>query len=93
MPERFERDSLADFFYELDCSKHDQEVCIDFSNLKFSYPTAMLIAGAKIRDWVQYRHQRGFISNKRAINPSRLVISYLMHLGFFDFIFMGECSG
>ncbi|MCX2781317.1 hypothetical protein [Microbulbifer thermotolerans] len=95
VPTRFERDSLADFFHELDAYRDHGQVCIDFTRLKFSYPTAMLVAGAKIREWAKYRHQQGYKSKKNGINSSRRVISYLMHLGFFDFIFMGEgnCVG
>jgi len=89
VPERFERDSLTPFFEELDFYRDVDNVCLDVGNLKFSYPTAMLVAGAKVREWVLYRHQNGLKSRRAGVDPSRRVISYLMHLGFFDFIRMG----
>ena len=89
VPERFERDSLAPFFEKLDVYRNVDNVCLDVGNLKFSYPTAMLVAGAKLREWVMYRRQNGLRSRRSGVDPSRRVISYLMHLGFFDFIGMG----
>lgn len=65
-------------------------VRVDFSTLTYSYPTAMLVAGSKRRKWVQHRSQRGHGSVGLGIDPNKTVHSYLMHLGFFDFIHMDD---
>lgn len=90
LPERFERDSLATFFSLLERTANEEIVRVDFSSLRYSKPTAMLVAGSRLRDWVRYRHSKGFTSIKRGIDPKKRVHSYLMHLGFFNFIYMEE---
>lgn len=92
LPERFERDSLSTFFSLLERTANENTVTVDFSSLRYSKPTAMLVAGSRLRDWVKYRHGRGFTSIKSGINPNKTVHSYLMHLGFFNFIYMEEGS-
>lgn len=90
LPQRFDRDTLGPFFAELDLSREVPIVHVDFSTLAYSYPTAMLVAGSKLREWIQYRSQRGYESIRQGIDPGRTVHSYLMHLGFFDFIYMDD---
>lgn len=90
LPERFDRDDLAPFFAELDAARDEPSVTIDFSPLTYSYPTAMLVAGSKLRDWVNYRFMKGYQSVRKGIDPNRRVHSYMMHLGFFDFIYMDD---
>lgn len=89
-PTRFDRDTLYDFFEELDANLDTAEVTVDCSSLTYSYPTAMLVAGSKIRTWVRYRHSKKLVTKKAGVDNSRLVLSYLSHLGFFDYILMGE---
>jgi hypothetical protein len=88
LPERFERDSLSTFFSLLEKTANEHVVKVDFSSLRYSKPTAMLVAGSRLRDWVRYRHGKGFTSIKAGIDPNKRVHSYLMHLGFFNFIYM-----
>lgn len=90
LPERFDRDSLSMFFSLLEKTANEKVVSVNFSSLRYSKPTAMLVAGSRLRDWVKYRHSQGFTSIKLGINPSKRVHSYLMHLGFFNFIYMEE---
>lgn len=89
-PERFDRDTLLPFFEELDNNLETPEVCLDCSTLRYSYPTAMLVAGSKIRTWVKTRHQNKLKTKKSGVHSSFSVHSYLSHLGFFDYILMGE---
>ncbi|MBO1897715.1 sensor histidine kinase [Shewanella sp. BF02_Schw] len=89
-PVRFDRDTLYDFFEELDSNLDTPEVCLDCSTLRYSFPTAMLIAGSKIRTWVKTRHKNKLKTKKSGVQSSHSVHSYLSHLGFFDYILMGE---
>lgn len=90
LPRRFDRDELNDFFDQLDCTRDREIIGIDFSTLTYSYPTAMLVAGAKLREWVMYRHKNRYTSYPIGINQNKTVHSYLMHLGFFYFIYMED---
>lgn len=90
LPRRFDRDELAPLFAALDAAIDEPTVCVDFSTLTYSYPTAMLVAGSKLRKWVEYRSNQGYHSVRQGIDASKTVHSYLMHLGFFDFIHMDE---
>lgn len=90
IPERFDRDTLSDLFVELDASRDLDNVGVDFSRLRYSYPTAMLVAGSKLREWVNYRTLCGYESFRYGINAGVAAHSYLMHMGFFDFIYMPE---
>lgn len=53
-------------------------------------PTGMLVAGSKLRKWREYRKSCGYKSWCRGIDESIRVHSYLMHLGFFDFIHIDQ---
>ncbi|MDO9013852.1 MAG: ATP-binding protein [Polynucleobacter sp.] len=90
LPHRFDRDELAPFFRALDATINEPTVIVDFSPLTYSFPTAMLVAGSKLRKWVQDRKLRGHRSFPRGVDQTKTVHSYLMHLGFFDFIYMSE---
>lgn len=89
-PIRFDRDTLHDFFSELDRHINTPEVCLDCSTLRYSYPTAMLVAGSKIRTWVRNRRISKLTTRRSGVQSSFAVHSYLSHLGFFDYILMGE---
>ncbi|WMN89746.1 ATP-binding protein [Vibrio parahaemolyticus] len=94
-PTYFDRDTLTGFFDELEVNIDTEDVCLDCSTLKFSKPTAMLVAGSKIRNWVRSRHSRGIKTRKRGVDTYSSVHSYLKHIGFFDFVLMaeGKCVG
>jgi len=88
-PERFDRDTLSPFFEELDDNIETPNICIDCSTLKYSRPTAMLVAGSKLREWISYRRANNIPTKKFGHNATSNVHSYLRHLGFFEFITMG----
>lgn len=88
-PERFDRDTLTPFFEQLEFHQDTPDVCVDCSTLRYSYPTAMLVAGSKLRKWITNRQQKKLNTTKSGHNSPNSVHSYLMHLGFFDFILMG----
>jgi hypothetical protein len=85
-PKRLERQSILQLLSDLDSSCRLDHVILDFSQVGFSVPVAMLVAGSKIRDWWRYRDECGHISEYRGINQDIAAHSYMMHLGFFDFI-------
>lgn len=100
LPGTLARYHLPAFFAELDAARDAPEVAVDFSSIRFSMPTGMLVAGSKLREWVIYRRDNGLISKAEGIDSTRnRVHSYLSHLGFFDFIHMdtgnrvGEARG
>lgn len=90
IPSRFDQNTLGNLFACLDATRDIDNVNVDFSDLRYSYPTAMLVAGSKLRDWVGYRTTCGYQSTRSGISASISAHSYLMHLGFFDFIHMEE---
>lgn len=75
------------------------EVTIDFSPLTYSKPTATLVAGAKLKEWFNHRAKHSLTSNAEGISEQNSGHTYLMHVGFFDFIGflvgkrIGEASG
>ncbi|WP_000208309.1 hypothetical protein [Vibrio metoecus] len=95
LPTYFDRDTLTGFFNELDGHIDTDDVCLDCSTIRFSNPTAMLVAGSKIRSWVRLRHSRGLKTRKKGVDTYSSAHSYLKHIGFFDFVLMGEgnCVG
>ncbi|MFT6905964.1 MAG: hypothetical protein ACJAS1_002627 [Oleiphilaceae bacterium] len=88
-PSKFGRDTLNQFFIELEAHRETKSVCLDCSTLNFSFPAGMLVAGSKIREWVIYRSDKGYETKKLGHDSPKKVHSYLRHLGFFDFIYMG----
>jgi anti-sigma regulatory factor (Ser/Thr protein kinase) len=89
-PVRFDRDTLTPFFEELDQNLNTPLVCVDCSTLRYSFPTAMLVAGSKLRTWVKYRQKNKLDTRKSGVQSTHSVHSYISHLGFFDYILMGE---
>lgn len=78
-PVRFDRDTLSDFFEELDNNLDTAEVCLDCSTLRYSFPTAMLVAGSKIRTWVKTRHKNKLkTKNQVFIAPTLCILIYLI---------------
>lgn len=99
IPARFDRASILRLLEELDAARDLDNVAVDFSGLIYSTPTAMLVAGSKLREWREYRQSCGYQSWHRGIDQSIQAHSYLMHLGFFDFVhidvgrLVGEARG
>lgn len=89
-PVHFGRDTLDGFFRDLSLYLNEPEVCVDCSTLNFSYPSGMLVAGSKMRAWIKHRRDAGLITKKKGHDCSKSVHGYLRHLGFFQFIGMGE---
>ncbi|MFJ4247930.1 hypothetical protein [Pseudomonas sp. NPDC089741] len=87
LPKRFEKEYLESFFNLLDSAKdHPERVTINLGVLEFSTPTAMLVAGVVLRNWVAYRKALNLDTWRSEVNENNQAHSYLMHLGFFDFI-------
>jgi len=89
-PYKLEYNTTQEILDNLDNSLDVVGVTVDFSRLRFSTPTAMLVVGSKLRRWIEYRRVRGFGSWYTGISVSVKAHSYLMHLGFFDFIHSDE---
>lgn len=99
-PPNFHMDSIDKFIFEIEKTKdYYEEVKINFSHLSYSTPIAMMLVANTIRRWVQYRSRNGHLSSAKGFNEKKPAHSYLMHLGFFDFIFLtigkkvGEAKG
>ncbi|QYK00676.1 ATP-binding protein [Shewanella psychrotolerans] len=94
-PKTFDRDTLQDFFDELDNSQDLDKVCVDCSTITWSKPTAMLVAGSKLRQWIQKRRELKLSTTRKGVDTYSAVHDYLKHIGFFDFVMMGEgkCVG
>jgi anti-sigma regulatory factor (Ser/Thr protein kinase) len=89
-PRNLGRDTLNLFFTDLEENLNTPEILVDCTTLDFSYPSGMLVAGSKIRKWINHRRKNGLITKKKGYDSDKNVHSYLRHLGFFDFIGMGE---
>lgn len=89
-PYKLEYNTTQDVLDALDASTDAVEVDVDFSHLRFSVPTAMLVTGSKLRGWLEYRRQRGYETWYTGIDSGINAHSYLMHLGFFDFIYSDQ---
>ncbi|ENK0809795.1 sensor histidine kinase [Vibrio fluvialis] len=94
-PKTFDRDTLQEFFEELDSCQNLDKVCIDCSTITWSMPTAMLVAGSKLRQWIKTRRDLKLITTRKGVDTYSAVHNYLKHIGFFDFVMMGEgkCVG
>lgn len=90
LPKRFEGEGLFRLFEELRGVRDSPDVDVDFSTLTYSKPTGMLVAGSELRKWVSWRHSQGYYTTASGIDPGVTVHSYLMHMGFFDFIYMNQ---
>ncbi|CAH1531414.1 ATP-binding protein [Vibrio harveyi] len=89
-PKTFDRDTLQDFFDELDNNQDVDKVCIDCSTITWSKPTAMLVASSKLRQWIQKRRELKLSTTRKGVDTYSSVHHYLKHIGFFDFVMMGE---
>lgn len=99
-PSNFHTGSIDKFIFEIEQTKdYSEEVKINFSHLCYSTPIAMMLVANTIRRWVRYRSRNGHLSSAKGFNEKNSAHSYLMHLGFFDFIFLnvgkkvGEAKG
>jgi len=90
IPKSFDRASILQLLEDLDATRDVDSVTVDFGRLKYSTPTAMLVAGSKLREWREYRQSCGYKSWQRGIDKYVQAHSYLMHLGFFDFVHIDE---
>lgn len=91
LPQTLNIESLNDFCSKLDNTLDAEErIGINFTPLDYIYPTAMLVVGSKIRDWVNYRKTKELRSFRKEDRPHKSVNSYLGHLGFFKFIRLDE---
>ncbi|MDV5054680.1 ATP-binding protein [Vibrio sp. T13N] len=89
-PKTFDRDTLQGFFDELDNSQDLDKVCVDCSTIMWSKPTAMLVAGSKLRQWIKRRRELKLSTTRKGVDTYSAVHNYLKHIGFFDFVMMGE---
>jgi anti-sigma regulatory factor (Ser/Thr protein kinase) len=86
-PKQLDKDCLGGFFAQLaEAKDHPERVTINFGSLEFSTPTSMLVAGVVLRNWVTYRKSLGLEVWRSELTDTNVAQTYLMHLGFFDFI-------
>lgn len=85
LPKNINFETTAIFFKQLENNFLTEDVYIDINQLQFSTPTSMLIIGSKLKAWRAARESKQLRTGfKKVINSE--AISYLRHLGFFDFI-------
>jgi hypothetical protein len=100
LPRIINADTAPSFFKVLESNSSTEDVCINFNSIQFSTPTSILIVGSKLRKWRVARNEKKLRTAIKNIQESE-AMSYLGHLGFFDFIGskkdfgkkMGEANG
>jgi len=75
---------------DLTATQDTDNVDVNFSYLTFSKPLGMLVSGSLLRRWINYRRSRGLQTTHSGISAKINAHSYLMHLGFFDYIDMNN---
>lgn len=90
LPGQFEPATLAKLESDLLASQFEDGVNVNFSPLTFSKPMAMLVAGSYLRRWITKRRDLNLKTYKSGISAKNNVHSYLMHLGFFDYVGMKD---
>ncbi len=88
-PDRLSDSTAIDFVNQIQGHRDDEELIIDFSELRFVFPYATLLVAESIRELVEYRGSHGLVtlSNSDSAQFDRIsAISYLKFLGFFQFV-------
>ncbi len=88
LPSKFSPATLEKLQLDLASSSNADNVNVNFSLLVFSKPIGMLVSGSLFRRWIQTRRSLGLKTTHSGIDSNRNAHSYLMHLGFFDYIGM-----
>lgn len=86
LPRRLVIDNLLPFLQQINDHKYEEDIVIDFSPVNYSFPLAMLVIGRELRRFVKQRYQYGLQTKATGISNDNNSHSYLMHLGFFDYI-------
>ena len=85
LPKNINLETTAIFFKQLESNFLTEDVYIDINKVQFSTPTSMLLIGSKLKAWRAARSSKQLRTGfKKVINSE--AISYLGHMGFFDFI-------
>ena len=66
--------------------KDTPKLTIDFSRTEFASPVAILTLGCNIKSFLEYRESAALVTHVEGISEDIPALSYLGHLGFFDFI-------
>lgn len=86
-PSDFSPSNIIDFSRKLqELIVEPSEVFIDFSHTGYSYPFTTLLLAEKIRSFVSERKSLGLKTSASGLNASSEPLSYLRHIGFFQFI-------
>lgn len=99
MPKYLRAEDLPQMLEEMGRLADRPRVSVDFSDVRYSYPLGMLAAGRLLRQFVLSRASTGFETSAEGLSGSKAVITYLMHLGFFNYVGLkigknvGEASG
>jgi len=84
-PQNWNESRITPFLTELEHAITAAELTIDFSPLQFANPFATLLVAREIRNVVRYRFATGLETKAEGVNPSVNAVSYLGHVGFFQF--------
>ena len=88
LPNSFKPETLQILEVSLRESQYVDNVNVDFSPLTWSYPMAMLVAGSYFRRWIEIRRSHNLKTTHSGISKQKNAHTYLMHLGFFDYVGM-----
>lgn len=63
-----------------------EEININLNHLQFSLPIGILSIGSMLKDFITYREYKSLRTNIKPIATNSSAISYLKHIGFFQYI-------
>ena len=90
LPEKFEPEFLPAIKDTLNAHQCAETVNIDFSRVQYSKPMSMLVAGSYIRQFVRKRKSEQLNTTGSGVSDANDAHRYLKHLGFFDFVKLGD---
>ena len=85
-PSQLDDESAARFINDIWRAKEEEELILNFSTLRFVYPSGVLISALGIRDIVRYRFIKKLNTQAAGTGRNSGAISYLGYFGFFRFI-------
>ncbi|MCK5091023.1 MAG: hypothetical protein KAR30_00730 [Gammaproteobacteria bacterium] len=89
-PSQLDDIEAVNFLQQLYHYKDDEELCTNYSQLRFSYPFATLLVAIGVRNLIRYRYNKKLNTSSRGHKKSTSGLTYLKHFGFFKFIGLNE---
>ena len=86
LPRNFEDADIVKFLNELEQYKDEENICTNYSKVEFVKPYATLLLAVGMRDFLRYRFNKGLKTTSKGQKENRTALTYLQHLGFFQYI-------